>query len=730
MSNSVNSPELLAEEDATTRLKAYLERWLQNGGTYDPVRLELWRLLGEDAADALLRKFPNVAPTSDPELNAPGLLEVGLLSHIARDLVGFSEGRGGAEGSTNVVVLSMVSGNEAYLRRKLLGEGDSIGQWEMDVRAQQAAFRRARCFQNRPPAAQPLSDVRTFVIPVCVSIHLTALVVDAAETGPLFFDSKGLEPNSQHKLIMSMFREFVTRMMKSPDPGVPAGLCWENVTHLLGVAEAEARTIPVAEEQVQDDIWTCGWRVLFFIYCLLKLKPEDERRAALLSAGTCREFSTEALESFRNNVVQQRSAQDGVIHAPTDTDIVPMDLCARVGKPEDGMRPFTPWAARRIAQVRGWKSVSMGATVALVETVMNQDPSSLIQQEAAAGKAPERAVILPPEDMLDIAEHTQVMPYVGEKEGKFDPWKLWHWARSAPEALVGRRQQTHMKRKALFAALLELRRAFVAGAKKAGKLAPGFWSWPVIALLFTPADAPAQITHIDGQAPNLQAILACTCHCRPTEVYRGPEVSFTDAVKHIRYRGHENHRLTDGTLAETDPGAANFITSHKNLMQALEDLERGMGVPEEDNPYMEQYHGYMFGSDTTHRGPAGAPVDQPGGNPCLKCHGRGNVRLYGQGHLLGLPGCGRADDPTQYTPFLAAYNEALYPHITHRSDAAEKGNHELAAQYVAHFGEHAVLPNDLYSDEDYASIHARAKELRLVVEAAAPAAAAAASIPP
>eukprot|EP00873_Tetraselmis_striata_P035286 jgi/Tetstr1/455550/TSEL_042372.t1 len=653
MSNSVNSPELLAEEDATTRLQAYLERGLQDGGTYDPVRLELWRLVGEDAAKALLRKFPDVAPTSDPELNAPGLLER------------------------------------------------------------------------------------------------------------------------------------------------------------------------------QEDIWTCGWRVLFFIYCLLKLKPEDERRAALLRAGTCREFSTEALESFRNNVVQQRSAQDGVIRAPTDTDIVPMDLCARVGKPEDGMRPFTPWAARRIAQVRGWKSVSMGATVALVETVLNQDPSSVIQQEAAAGKAPERAVrrvdevrlkgctgvlhapdgvfftaaafntaggnrrtskckrcvaveavkwrkstkrlkgaggsssvppavheggtpmelispsqalrarfignkelqsgqptpfkldlsdaqktllemameclvnmpskqwgemgfgiqggrtqvILPPEDMLDIAEHTQVMPYVGEKEGKVDPWKLWHWARSAPETLVGRRQQTQMKRKALFAALLELRRTFVAGAEKAGELAPGFWSWPVIALLFTPANAPAQITHIDG------------------------------------------------TLAETDPGAANFITSHKNLMQPLEDLERGMGVPEEDKPYMEQYHGYIFGSDTTHRGPAGAPVDQPGGNPCLKCQGRGNVRLYGQVHLLGLPGCGRADDPTQYTPFLAAYNEALYPHITPRSDAAEKRNHELAAQYVAHFGEHAVLPNHLYSDEDYASIHARAKELRLVVEAAAPAAAAA-SIPP
>eukprot|EP00873_Tetraselmis_striata_P044170 jgi/Tetstr1/464434/TSEL_000107.t1 len=621
-------------------------------------------------------------------------------------------------------------------------------------------------------------------------------------------------------MILSMFREFVTRMMKSPDPGVPAaaGLCWENVTHLLRVAEAEARTIPVAEEQVQDDIWTCGWRVLFFIYCLLKLKPEDERRATLVSAGRCREFSTKALESFRNNVVQQRSAQDGVIRAPTDTDIVPMDLCARVGKPEDGMRPFTPWAARRIAQVRGWESVSMGATVALVETVQNQDPSGLVQQEAAAGKAPERAVrpvrevrmkgctgilhapdgvffaaaafntannrrtskckrcvaveavqwrkstkrlkgaggsssvppavhecgtpmelispsqalrarfignkqlqsgqptpfkldlsdaqktllemameclvgmpskqwdemgfgiqggriqvILPPEDMLDIAEHTQVMPYVGEKEGKVDPWKLWHWARSAPETLI---------------------------------------------------------THIDGQAPNLQAILACTRHCRPTEVYRGPEVSVTDAVKHIRYRGHENHRLTERTLAETDPGAANFITSHKNLMQPLEDLERGMGVPEENKPYMEQYHGYMFGSDTTHRGPAGAPVDKPGGKPCLKCQGRGNVRLYGQGHLLGLPGCGRADDPTQYTPFLVAYNEALYPHITPRSDAAEKRNHELAAQYVAHFGGGAVLPNHLYSDEDYASIHARAKELRLVAEAAAPAPAATASIPP
>eukprot|EP00873_Tetraselmis_striata_P006101 jgi/Tetstr1/426365/TSEL_016677.t1 len=323
-------------------------------------------------------------------------------------------------------------------------------------------------------------------------------------------------------------------------------------------------------------------------------------------------------------------------------------------------------------------------------------------------------VILPPEDMLDIAEHTQVMPYDGEKEGKVDPWKLWHWARSARETLVGRRLQTQMKRKALFAALLELRRAFVAGAEKAGELAPGFWSWPVIALLFTPADAPAQITYIDGQAPNLQTILACTCHCRPTEVYRGPE----------------NHRLTERTLAEANPGAADFITSHKNLMQPLEGLERGMGVPEENKPYMEQYHGYMFGSDTTHRGPVGAPVELPIGNTCPKCHGHGNVRLYGQGHLLGLPGCGRADNPTQYTPFLAAYNEALYPHITPRSDAAEKRNHELAAQYVAHFGDHALWPNHLYSDEDYASIHARAKELRVVVEAAAPPAAAAASIPP
>eukprot|EP00873_Tetraselmis_striata_P023537 jgi/Tetstr1/443801/TSEL_031789.t1 len=240
----------------------------------------------------------------------------------------------------------------------------------------------------------------------------------------------------------------------------------------------------------------------------------------------------------------------------------------------------------------------------------------------------------------------------------------------------------------------------------------------------------SDITHIDGQAPNLQAILACTCHCRPTEVYHGPEVSFTYAVKHIRYRGQERHCLTERTLAETDSGAVDFIMSHKNWMQPLEDLERGMGVPEEDRPYMEQYHGYMFGSDTTHRGPAGAPFELPGGKPCPKCHGRGNVRLYGQGHLLGLPGCGRADDPTQYTPLLAAYNEALYPHITPRSDAAENRNHELAAQYVAHFGNHAVLPNHLYSVEDYASIHARAKELRLVVEAAAPAAAAAASIPP
>eukprot|EP00873_Tetraselmis_striata_P044480 jgi/Tetstr1/464744/TSEL_009491.t1 len=118
----------------------------------------------------------------------------------------------------------MVSGDEAYLRRKLLGEGDSIGQWEMDVQAQQVAFRRVHCFQNSPPAAHPLSDVRTFVIPVCFSIHLTALVVDPAVTEPLVFDSMGHAPKQQHTLIMSMFREFVTRMMKSPDPGVPAGL--------------------------------------------------------------------------------------------------------------------------------------------------------------------------------------------------------------------------------------------------------------------------------------------------------------------------------------------------------------------------------------------------------------------------------------------------------------------------------------------------------------------------
>eukprot|EP00873_Tetraselmis_striata_P038665 jgi/Tetstr1/458929/TSEL_000393.t1 len=157
-------------------------------------------------------------------------------------------------------------------------------------------------------------------------------------------------------------------------------------------------------------------------------------------------------------------------------------------------------------------------------------------------------------------------------------------------------------------------------------------------------------------------------------------------------QGHEDHRLTERTLAETHPGAADFIMSHKNLMQPLEDLERGMGVPEEDRPYMKQYHGYVFVSDTTHRRPVGALVELPSGNP--------------------------------------AYNEALYPHITPRSDAAEKRNHELAAQYVAHFGDHAVLPKHLYSDEDYASIHANVKELRLAAEAAAHVAAAAASIPP
>eukprot|EP00873_Tetraselmis_striata_P010747 jgi/Tetstr1/431011/TSEL_002029.t1 len=155
-------------------------------------------------------------------------------------------------------------------------------------------------------------------------------------------------------------------------------------------------------------------------------------------------------------------------------------------------------------------------------------------------------------------------------------------------------------------------------------------------------------------------------------------------------KGHKDHRLTERTLAETYPGAADFIMSHKNLMHPLEDLERGMGVPEEDMPYMKQYHGYMFGSDTTHRGPVGALVELPNSNPCPNCHGRGNVRF----------------------------------------DVAEKRNHELAAQYVAHFGDHAVLLKHLYSDEDYASIHASAKELRLAAEAAAPVAAAAASIPP
>eukprot|EP00873_Tetraselmis_striata_P017245 jgi/Tetstr1/437509/TSEL_026187.t1 len=231
----------------------------------------------------------------------------------------------------------MVSRNEAYLRSKLLGEGDSIGQWEMDVPAQQATFRWAHCYQDPPPAAQPLSDVRTFVIPVCVAIHFIALVVDAEVLEPLVFDSMIKGTNSQHTLILSLFREFVTRMMmKSSDPGVRVGLCWENMNRLLDVADAKARTIPVAEEQLHDDIWTCGLRVLFFIYCLLKLEPRDDRRSELLSAGTCREFSTKALESFCNNVVQQRSAQDGVIEAPTSTDIVPIDLCARVDKPKDG----------------------------------------------------------------------------------------------------------------------------------------------------------------------------------------------------------------------------------------------------------------------------------------------------------------------------------------------------------------------------------------------------------
>eukprot|EP00873_Tetraselmis_striata_P000254 jgi/Tetstr1/420518/TSEL_001062.t1 len=653
----------------------------------------------------------------------------------------------------------MVSGNEAYLRSKLLGEGDSIGHWEMD-------------------------DVRTYVIPVCFSIHLTALVVDAAETEPLVFDSMGHEPKEQHTLIMSMFREFVTRMMKSPDPGVPAGLCWENVTHLLRVAEAKARTIPMAVDQRQQDLWTCGWRVLFFIYCLLKLEPKEVRRSELLSVGTCREFSTKALESFRNNVVQQRSAQDGVIEAPTDTDIVPIDLCARVGKPKDGLRPFTPWAARRIAQVRGWKAVTSRATVALVETFPKQEPSGLVQQEAAAGKAPEPAprrvddevrlkgctgILHAPDGVFFAAaafcldngkrRTSKCKRCVAVEVGRRKSAKRLKGAggsSSVPPAVheggtpadvsqtvelispsqamrarcIGNKQlqsgqPTPFKLDLSYAqkTLLEMAMECLVdmSSKQWSEMGFGIQGGRIHVIL-PPEDMldianHTQITHIDGQAPNLQAILACTCHCRPTEVYRGPE-------------GHENHRLTERTLAETDPGAADFITSHKNLMQPLEDLERGVGVPEENKPYMEQYHGYMFGSDTAHRGPVGAPVELPGGNPCPNCRGRGNVRLYGQGHLLGLPGCGRADDPTQYTPFLAAYNEALYPHITPRSDAAEKRNHELAAQYVAHFGDHAVLPNHLHSDDDYAIIHARAKELRLVAEAAAPAAAAAASIPP
>eukprot|EP00873_Tetraselmis_striata_P039275 jgi/Tetstr1/459539/TSEL_004904.t1 len=676
----------------------------------------------------------------------------------------------------------MVSGNEAYLRSKPLGEGDSIGQWEINVRAQHAAFRRAHCYHDPPPAAQPLSDVRTFVIPVCVAIHFTALVVDAEVLEPLVFDSMSKATNSQHTLIMSMFREFVTRMMmKSSDPGVRVGLCWENVSRLLDVADAKARNIPVAEEQLQDDIWTCGWRVLFFIYCLLKLEPKEVRRSELLSAGTCREFSTKALESFRNNVVQQRSAQVGVIEAPTNTDIVSINFCARVDKPKDGMRPFTPWAARRIAQVRGWKAVTSMATVALVETIPKQEPSGLVQHEAAAGKAPEPAprrveevrlkgctgILHAPDGVFFAAAafntangnrrtakckrcvaaegeqrrksakrlkgaggSSRVPPAVHEGGTPADvsqPMELISPSQALRARFIGNKQLQSGQPTPFKLDLTDAQKTLLDMAMEyLVDMSSKQWN----EMGFGIQGGRIQITHIDGQAPNLQAILACTCHCRPTEVYRGPEVSFTDAVKHIRYPGHEHHCLTERTLAETDPGAADFIMSHKNLMQPLEDLERGMGVPEEDRPYMEQYHGYMFGSDTTHRGPVGAPYELPGGKPCPKCRGRGNVRLYGQGHLLGLPGCGRADDPTQYTPFLAAYNEALYPHITPRSDAAEKRNHDLAAQYVAHFGDHAVLPNHLYSDEDYASIHARAKELRLVAEAAAPAAAAAASIPP
>eukprot|EP00873_Tetraselmis_striata_P028832 jgi/Tetstr1/449096/TSEL_036308.t1 len=46
---------------------------------------------------------------------------------------------------------------------------------------------------------------------------------------------------------------------------------------------------------------------------------------------------------------------------------------------------------------------------------------------------------------LDVADHTQVKPYDGEKEGKVDSWKLWHWARSALETWVGKKQR-QMKR--------------------------------------------------------------------------------------------------------------------------------------------------------------------------------------------------------------------------------------------------------------------------------------------
>eukprot|EP00873_Tetraselmis_striata_P006488 jgi/Tetstr1/426752/TSEL_001689.t1 len=366
------------------------------------------------------------------------------------------------------------------------------------------------------------------------------------------------------------------------------------------------------------------------------------------------EFSTKALESFRNNVVQQRSAQDGVIKAPTDTDIVPMDLCARVDKPKNGLRPFTPWDARRMAQVRAWKSVSMGATVALVETILKQDPSGLVQHEAAAGKAPEPAprpvgevrmkgctgILHAPDGVFFAAAafytgnskrrtakckrcvaaevgqrgksakrlkgaggSSSVPPAVHEGGTPADvsqPMELISPSQALRARFIGNKQLQSGQPTTFKLDLTDAQKTLLEMAmeclvdmssKQWNEMGFGIQGGRIQVIL-PPEDLlniadHTQITHIGGQAPNLQAILACTCHCRPTEVYRGPDVSFRDAVKHIWYPGHEHHRLTERTLAETDPGAADFIMSHKNLMQPLEGLERGMGVPEEDRPYME-----------------------------------------------------------------------------------------------------------------------------------------------